>query len=162
LTRAELEGLGMVEAVVARHLMHVARQSGFEVRAVDCLSAYDWLTPEMAEWVRRTKHKSKYILAVEELLRIALLVEHGGLSVLLPNHVFPDSLAWLYDLLEQPLESLVEGQAAQAVEYCSSGKDAEVVLFYEKGAKGERTYEDWLIFARKESRLLRETFAEMS
>jgi hypothetical protein len=39
-----LEGLPMMEAVVARHQMAVALASGYEVRVVDLLNAYDWLS----------------------------------------------------------------------------------------------------------------------
>ncbi len=64
----------MIDGIAARHLMHVGQKSGFDVRMVDAFSAYDWLSPEMVERVRVAKHKSKYIMTVEELLRVALLV----------------------------------------------------------------------------------------
>ena len=64
LTHSELEGLRMTEALVAKHLIHVGKKSGFEVRVVNSLTAYDWLSPEMTEIVRKTKHTSKYIISV--------------------------------------------------------------------------------------------------
>jgi hypothetical protein len=91
--------------------MEAGRRSGWEVRVVDGISAYDWLSPAMCERVRLAKHKSKYILSVNELLRVALLVEHGGLSVRLPRYIFPGGLNWLHEMLEMPLEELVRKQA---------------------------------------------------
>lgn len=64
LTHRNLEGMRMTDALVARHLMHVGKKSGFEVRVVNSLTAYDWLSPEMTEMVRKTKHTSKYIISV--------------------------------------------------------------------------------------------------
>lgn len=100
----------MTEGTAARHLMHVGKKSGFDVRVVDVFTAYGWLSPQMAERVRVAKHKSKYMLAVEELLRVALLVEHGGLFVRFPRYIFPGDLEWLYQILEQPQKALLSSQ----------------------------------------------------
>lgn len=107
----------MTDGTAARHLIHVGHKSGFDVRVVDAFSAYDWLSPQMVERVRVAKHKSKYILAVEELLRVALLVEHGGLSVRFPRYIFPGDLEWLYQILEQPQEVLLKLKK-EGLEYC--------------------------------------------
>lgn len=152
-----MEGLRILPSLAAKHLIHVGKKSGFDVRVVNAFTAYDWLTPEMTEWVRKTKHKSKYILSVTDILRIALLAEHGGLSVKLHRYIFPEDFTWLYNILEQPLETLISNQQKSGVEYCNNKKEAEVVLFYEKGRGGERKYDDWVIYARKESVLVRET-----
>jgi hypothetical protein len=78
----------------------------------------------MIELVRKTKHKSKYILSVHELLRIALLIEYGGLSVKLPRYIFPQNINWICDLFDQSLENLLNNQEKQGVEYCNSEKEA--------------------------------------
>lgn len=52
----------MTEALVANHLIHVGKKSGFEVRVVNSFTAYDWLSPEMIEIVRKTKQTSRYII----------------------------------------------------------------------------------------------------
>jgi hypothetical protein len=94
----DIEGLRMTESLAAKHLIHVGKKSGYDVRVVNSFTAYDWLSPEMTEAVRITKHKSKYILQVHELLRIALLIEHGGLAVKLPRYIFPKNLNWIEEL----------------------------------------------------------------
>ena len=63
-TNLELEGMIMTEGLVAKHLIHVGKKSGFEVRVVNSLTAYDWLSSEMTEIVRKTKHTSKYIISI--------------------------------------------------------------------------------------------------
>ena len=83
-----LDGLPMLEAITARHQISIAEQSGYEVRVVDIINAYQWLTPETTEMIRRAKHKTQYYIPVAELLRIALLMEHGGVSAQLDSIVF--------------------------------------------------------------------------
>lgn len=43
-----IEGLPMVQSLVAQHQVRVGRDSGWEVRVVTTLTAYDWLSPASA------------------------------------------------------------------------------------------------------------------
>jgi hypothetical protein len=43
-TDKELDAKDMLEALVARNHIHFAKEGGFEVRVVDDLSAYDYLS----------------------------------------------------------------------------------------------------------------------
>jgi hypothetical protein len=46
---------------------------GFEVRAVNDLSAYDWLSNETVQFIKRAHKRSAVDIPVSELLRLALL-----------------------------------------------------------------------------------------
>ena len=51
---------------------------GYEVRVVDSWTAYDWLSPETIKTVTETIQNTKLDETVSNLLKLALLVEHGG------------------------------------------------------------------------------------
>jgi hypothetical protein len=53
--------------------MHFGRADGFEVRAVNDLSAYDWLSNETIDFIKRAHQRSAVEMPVSELLRLALL-----------------------------------------------------------------------------------------
>jgi hypothetical protein len=65
------------------------------VRVVNNLNAYDWLSNEMIAFVKDTHQKSKVELNVFELLRLALLYEHGGVAIRLPNILLMEGLGWV-------------------------------------------------------------------
>jgi hypothetical protein len=53
----------------------------------------------MIAFIKDTHQKSKVDLPVYELLRLALLYEHGGVSIRFPNIVLLENLDWLEGLL---------------------------------------------------------------
>ena len=89
----------MEEALIAHNLIHFGNHSGFEVRVVNNLNAYDWLSEEMIAFVKETHQKSKVELNVFELLRLALLYQHGGVSIRLPNILLMEDLDWVDELM---------------------------------------------------------------
>lgn len=78
----------MLESVGAQHQISVGKASGFDVRVVDLINAYDWLSAGTVELIRQAKHNTQYYIPVAELLRVALLLEHGGVSAKLDSIVF--------------------------------------------------------------------------
>jgi len=58
---------------VGQNIMHFGRADGFEVRAVNDLSAYDWLSNETIDFIKRAHQRSAVEIPVSELLRLALL-----------------------------------------------------------------------------------------
>lgn len=70
-----------MHSIVGQNLMHFGGMEGFEVRVVDDLSAYDWLSEETVRFIKRSHQRSVVDIPVYELLRLALLYEHGGVSV---------------------------------------------------------------------------------
>lgn len=83
-TDDELAAKKMEIAVSAQNIIHFAELAGYEIRIVDNINSYQWLSQEMVASIRETHQNSKFDLPVYELLRLALLIEHGGVSVRLP------------------------------------------------------------------------------
>jgi hypothetical protein len=79
--------------------MQKGKQSGYEVRVVDSITAYEWLSPEIVEAIRKAKHNSKIFIHVSELLRLALLIEHGGLSIRPGRILLTENLDWIDSIL---------------------------------------------------------------
>jgi hypothetical protein len=72
-TDYELEAKDMEGYVAAQNHIHFGKQEGFDVRVINNLNAYDWLSEEMIAFIKQTHQKSKVELAVYELLRLAIL-----------------------------------------------------------------------------------------
>ena len=70
------------------------------MRIVNDLTAYDWLSNETVNFIKKTRHTSSVDLPVYDLLRLALLYEHGGVSIRVPNIILMDGIAWAADLIE--------------------------------------------------------------
>ena len=68
-------------SMVGQNILHFGRMDGFEVRVVSDLNAYDWLSKETVQFIKRSHQRSVVDIPVYELLRLALLYEHGGVSV---------------------------------------------------------------------------------
>lgn len=62
-------------------IIHKAKQSGYEIRFVDSWSAYDWLTKDITNKITYAMQNSKLEQSVDDLLRLALLLEHGGIMI---------------------------------------------------------------------------------
>lgn len=69
------------------------------MRIVNNLNAYDWLSNETTNFIRKIRHTSNIDISVYELLRLALLYEHGGVSIRVPNIILMDGIAWVNDLI---------------------------------------------------------------
>jgi hypothetical protein len=56
--------LNMIEAIVAQHQIAIGKKSGYEVRVVDDFTAYGYLSPNITEIIRKTKHSTQYFIHV--------------------------------------------------------------------------------------------------
>jgi hypothetical protein len=85
----------MVETAFGHHLEDMGRMSGFEVRLVDTLdtqSAFKWLTPATRDRVTIAMRRSRYDFDVSEVLRVALLVDHGGVILRINSAIIIEKL----------------------------------------------------------------------
>jgi hypothetical protein len=57
---------------------HTAITCGYEVRVVNSWTAYDWLTPATIANITKAIQNTKIDETVTSLLKLALLMEHGG------------------------------------------------------------------------------------
>ena len=118
------------DVFVANNHIDVAKASGFEVRIVDNLNAYDWLSQKSIDFIKQAHLRSIVQMPVFELLRLALLYEHGGVALRLPHIIMIDSISWAQDLIEARNTSRIEKALS-----CNLPQP-QVVLFH-------RHKEDW-------------------
>jgi hypothetical protein len=65
------------------------------VRTVNAWDAYQWLSPEITADITRTMQNMRIEESVNDLLRLALLIEHGGIMVKVDQALAIDNLDWL-------------------------------------------------------------------
>lgn len=98
----------------------------------------------MVEFVRATHHRSRVDLPVYELLRLALLIEHGGVSIKLPNIILLENIGWIEEIFRN-----------QGSDTLCKVENAEVFIFQTANGKGILEYkEDIIVAAVKQSKLL--------
>jgi len=79
------------------------------VRIINNLNAYDWLSNETTNFIKKIRHASNVDLSVYELLRLAILYEHGGVSIRVPNIILMDGIGWVNDLIEGNIKQAKKG-----------------------------------------------------
>jgi mannosyltransferase OCH1-like enzyme len=85
------------------------------VRKVNAWNAYEWLSAEISADITYTMQNVKIEESVNDLLRLALLIEHGGVFVKVDKALAIGNLNWLENYF-----SLNENQ---------TGKGNQVLLF---------------------------------
>ena len=135
-TDNELETKDMVDAMALKNHIHFGKQDNFEVRVINNLNAYDWLSEEITAFIKETHQKSKVDLPVYELLRLALLYEHGGIF-LRSNILLMEGLGWV--------EALMRGanEAERNVLSCQL-PGTKVIMYHEDWADGRRYKDDFI------------------
>lgn len=71
----------MFEQLQGNFIIQKAIKSKFEIRFVNSWSAYDWLSNETSEKITKAMQNNKFEQKVDDLLKIAILMEHGGLLI---------------------------------------------------------------------------------
>ncbi len=65
---------------------------------MDHESAYQWLSDPVKDIVTKAMHRRRYELSVEDFLRLALIIEHGGISLLLGDAILIEELDWIQNI----------------------------------------------------------------
>ena len=89
-------------------MIALARNSSFDVRVVNYLNAYDWLSPTTAAKILEAKLKGKIINTVGDLVKLAMMAEGGVIMEL-------DMVVLL-----EPVESIINKLIASTKEGHSS------------------------------------------
>jgi hypothetical protein len=71
----------MLEQVMGYYFIHIAKKSGWEVKMVDSKTAYKHITEETAQKVTYAMQHMLIEEKVNDLLRLALLMDNGGMLV---------------------------------------------------------------------------------
>lgn len=78
------------------HLNETASKLGYEVRVVNSWTAYQWLHNQtVVEDITKTIQKTLIDETVDNLLKLALLIENGGILIGNLNVVINRDLRWL-------------------------------------------------------------------
>ena len=89
----------MNEQIYFQLFNHTGVQSGYEVRLANSWNAYDWLSNQTTTAITKAMHNSKVDEGVHNLLKIALLMEHGGMLINQIDIVMlGNGFAWLHDM----------------------------------------------------------------
>jgi hypothetical protein len=96
-TQNELEAERFYELLYLYHFNHTFRSQGYEVHLVNSLTAYDHIpSNHTVARITQTMQASQIDEGVDNLLKLALLAEHGGVMINAFDTVFPqDDLRWI-------------------------------------------------------------------
>lgn len=98
-------------------------------------------------------HRRKYDVNVEELLRLALLIENGGVMLIVGDAILIEGLDWIKNIFEGPKRKENEGYSLQ----CPLDKSPELFMF-----RNNKFYSDLFIASQKNSSLLWTIFLQMA
>ena len=90
----------MKEQVYFYHFNETAIKNGYEVRIANSWNAYDWLSQETTAKITKTMPISKVDEPIHSVLKMALLMENGGVLVNQFDTVFLGSLDWIEEMFE--------------------------------------------------------------
>ena len=116
--------------------------SGYEVRLINSLTAYDWLSNNTVQQINYAMQNRKFEVLVEDLLRLGVLMEHGGVLLKVSETLLISDLQWLNDYFNK------------------ENKKTEVLLFAE-GAGSQLQYQEYFFAARPQSSLFTDVFKYM-
>jgi hypothetical protein len=67
------------------HHKHVFEQFGYEVRLVNSLTSYDFLTNKTVYMISKAMQNSKVDETIHSVLKLALIMENGGVLLNQPD-----------------------------------------------------------------------------
>jgi len=137
----------MLEQVMSHYLIHVANQSGWEVKPVNSWSAYGHLNPDTQMKITDTMQRMYLEEKVHDLYKLGLLIDKGGV-VISPTELLPiENFSWIEKFFMSTQEELEHFKATK-------------VLLFQKFSHSKTVYEiqDFFIAAAKGSILIRDTF----
>lgn len=68
----------MLDQTMSNYYIDYGQNLGYEVRLVNSWTAYDWLSEGSIQNITSTMGRVKIDVGVDDLLILALLMEHGG------------------------------------------------------------------------------------
>lgn len=90
----------MYDIIYRYHQNHTFTMNGYQVRLVNSLTAYDYISDNLTvNRITYAMQRCKIDETVHNLLKLALLKEHGGVIINNADIVFPNSnLSWIEGL----------------------------------------------------------------
>ena len=81
--------------MLGNYIQKRGEESGYEVRLVNTINAYDWLSNQTADEITYAMANRKLEVGPDELLRFGLLMEHGGVLAKVDEVLLIENLGWL-------------------------------------------------------------------
>lgn len=101
----------MLEQLLGNFIILKAKESNYEIRFINSWSAYEWLSNKTIERITHTMQNTKYEQKVDDLLRMAILKEHGGIIMKLDETFYiDDNFDWIGQYLKLDQESKVSSE----------------------------------------------------
>jgi hypothetical protein len=108
-TDNEFDTEAMSEMIYLYHFNTTAISFGYEVRMVNSWTAYDWLSENMIQRITKARMNAKADEGVHNMLKLALLLEHGGVLVnQFDTVVLSKEFRWLEDMFDHGVKEYQE------------------------------------------------------
>ena len=144
----------MKTIVYLNYLEDQARKNQFEVRKVNSWTAYNWLSKGTTEWITKTMELRKANATVHDLLRVALLLEHGGVMINeVDTFIFEGGFKWL--------ENVLSGAYSANKDYSCDSASAKILMAQDEHPYYVTKYSSSFIAVKSGNSLLREVLEEM-
>lgn len=138
----------MVSTILKNQHKHYAKKSkDYEVRFYDGIDAHKWLSPETSSLITSAMAKSKYDIAVDQLLRLALLYENGGIWIKTQEVILLENFDWIDEIFQSTSQSKLSN-----LTFCEI--DTPSVFMFHSIIDGAINYLDFFMAARPNSSIL--------
>ena len=67
----------------------------YELRLINSWTAYNWLSDEISANITKTMQRVQIDVGADELLIMAIMIEHGGIILKNLDAIFLDDFEWL-------------------------------------------------------------------
>lgn len=92
----------MTEQIYLEYFNSTAHRFGYQVRTVNSWNSYDWLTENTIYSISKAMQNSKVDQTIHSVLKLALLMEHGGILVNQFDIGFlGDDFRWVEDMFDR-------------------------------------------------------------
>ena len=132
----------MYEHMLGNYVQERGIASGYEVRLINSLTAYEWLSNDTTQKITHAMQNRKLEVFVDDLLRLGVLMEHGGLLLKVSETLLISDLQWLDD-------------------YFNEENNTTEVLLFTEGARSQLQYQEYFFAALPQSSLFTDVFKYM-
>ena len=85
----------MVNQIFINYYIDLSRKMHYELRLINSWTAYNWLSDEISANITKTMQRVQIDVGADELLIMAIMIEHGGIILKNLDAIFLDDFEWL-------------------------------------------------------------------
>lgn len=87
--------------MLGNYLVAMANDSKYEVRIANSWNAYQWISNDTTQKITKTMQNRVIEEKVDDLLRLALLMENGGVFIKLTEVLLVENFNWVESYLTE-------------------------------------------------------------